>query len=142
MGLDITVINMGEASSESRAAELLKRRIQETIPPETNGEIQIIAGVNIPSFGKVSDIDIMLVVSIENCRIEIDCQDVEVRGFCTTIELKEQTVDNVYATRTDVFVNYPSTNIRKNATEQNRNQKYTLLKYCFKSNRRSRRGIR
>lgn len=134
MGISVKIINVTrEENSESRAAEFLKACIEKSIPAEAIGEIHIITGVNIP-FGKVSDIDILLVVNIANCTITIDGTDVDVESFCTTIELKEQTVDNVFATTTDVYVNYPSTNIRKNASEQNRNQKYTLLKYCQQFN--------
>lgn len=127
--ITINVKNIDDENNEYRAALKLRDCILETIPEEAIGEMHIVTGVNVP-FGKVSDIDILLVANIDNCFIAIDGRDVVVKSFCTVIELKEQTEENVYPTTTDVWVNYPSTQIRKNASAQNRNQKSSLLKYC------------
>lgn len=115
--------------SEANAAQVLREIINKTIPTTAKGTIDILSGVNIP-FGKVADIDILIVADIDDCMVDIDGTQIAVRSFCTAIELKEQTVNDVYANATDVYVNYPSTNEQKNASEQNRNQKYTILNYC------------
>lgn len=127
--LQINLYPLSGKCSEADAAKLLGDIISKTIPSAAKGTIDILSGVNIP-FGRVSDIDILLVANLHDCHLIIDDNEIDVRSFCTTIELKEQTVDDVYATATNIYVNYPSTNERKNASEQNRNQKYTVLNYC------------
>lgn len=119
--------------TEANAARLMVEFIENTIPAMTEGTIDVISGVNVP-FGRVSDIDILVVADLKNCNVKIDDKQVNVKSFCTVIELKEQSVDDVFATVTDIYVNYPSTKERKNASEQNRNQKNTLLKYCKQNN--------
>lgn len=127
--LQINLYPLSGKCSEADAAKLLSEMISKTIPSAAKGTIDILSGVNIP-FGRVSDIDILLVADLHDCHLIIDDNEIDVRSFCTAIELKEQTVDDVYATSTNIYVNYPSTNERKNASEQNRNQKYTILNYC------------
>lgn len=127
--LYIKVHSLNRECSEAQAAQFMAERIKETIPEQATGTIDIISGVNVP-FGRVADIDILVIANLEGCNIELDENQIDIKSFCTAIELKEQTVDDVFATSTDIYVNYPSTNEHKNASDQNRNQKYSIVKYC------------
>lgn len=131
--LSINFHSINGDCAEAHAAETMVEVIKNTIPSTTTGTIDIISSVNVP-FGEVADIDILVVAELENCNVEIDGEQVDVKRFCTVIELKEQSVDDVFATVTDIYVNYPSTKQMKNASEQNRKQKYSILKYCKQNN--------
>lgn len=130
MGLNITIRYMDDSStSTSMAARDLAQKIKNTIPDGSSGQIDIIVDVNVP-FGIAQDVDILLVANLQNCVVGIGGQDISVKSFCTTIELKEHIVDDVKATNTDVLVYYRKTDYWKNASGQSRKQKNSILKYC------------
>lgn len=119
--------------SESKAAETMRNYIESTFPIEGEGTIDIISGLNLP-FGDVSDIDILVIANLHNCIIRYKDNPIEVKSFVTAIELKEQDFQNVYIKGESIWVNYPSTQIIKNASDQNIKQKYTIHNYCLRQN--------
>lgn len=122
---------MNGDSSESRAIETMKEYIDSTCPNGVEGTIDLISGLNLP-FGDVSDIDILVIANLRNCNINYGNQLIEVKSFVTAIELKEQDSNNVYIVGESVWVNYPTTQMKKNASDQNIRQKYTIHNYCKK----------
>ncbi len=127
--VNINVHDMSGECCEADAARELRDIILRTIPDEATGSIDIISGVNLP-FGKVSDIDILVTAELDNCSVETSEGTVAVKSFCMAIEVKDQPAADVFVNATDIFVNYPSTGEKKNASGQNRNQKFAVLHYC------------
>lgn len=127
--VNINVHILGDLNNESKAALSLRELIQNTLPLETSGTIDIIPNVTIPN-GKVADIDILVVGQLQNCFITSSLYgQIEVKSFVTVIEIKEQNENDVYVTETEIRVSYPSSGTTKLASQQNRDQKYSLLNY-------------
>ena len=129
--LEFELIKISGETPESQAAESLISSLKKTTPENTKGKITILTGVNIPS-GEVSDIDILVIGEFENCKIDINGESVSVKSFCTVIELKEHDINRINVTDVDVMVDYTNSVRPKNASEQNRRQKYSLVKFCKK----------
>lgn len=127
--VNIKVHILGDVNNETRAAFSLKELFETSLPPDATGTIDIIPNLNIP-FGNVADIDLLVIGQLNNCHIKIsENENLEVNSFVTVIELKEQTETDLYVTETEICVSYPSTGATKLASQQNKEQKNSLLNY-------------
>lgn len=87
--LQINLYPLSGKCSEADAAKLLSEMISKTIPSASKGTIYILSGVNIP-FGRVSDIDILLVADLHDCHLIIDDNEIDVRSFVRQSNLKNR----------------------------------------------------
>lgn len=131
--MDIRLHKLNGNSNEAQAADVMIEYIRRTIPEGTQGTIDIITGAYLP-FSEVSDIDILIVANLQNCQVSYNGNRIEVKSFVTAVELKEQDYQNVFICGENILVNYPSTNQKKNATDQNVKQKNAVMNYCKKHN--------
>lgn len=120
-------------TNEAHAANLLREILRDTIPPSAKGTIWILSGVNVP-FGKVADIDILLIADLEDCIVELNGQEINIRSFCSVIELKEHDISKISLNNNDIYVSYNNGDHLKNASQQNRDQKFSLLNYTYHLN--------
>lgn len=136
MSVSVTITDLKDnASDEYDAACKLKDILKNTLPPSIEGEIAILSNVTL--FGQKSkDFDIVMIGEFDNYsknfRIKFDnfdksVENVFVRSFITTIELKSQPADMVRLEGNDFYVKYKSG--WHNVTEQSESQKYSMLNY-------------
>lgn len=110
------------------AAKVLKERLDKELE-SIEGKIWLIPSVDIhPATGR-HDIDLLMIGYLEDYIIDevAGFQDIEIRNFFTTIEIKSHTSTGLRRDGTRLKVQYP--NGLKDVTQQSEDQKYSLLKF-------------
>ena len=98
--------NIGEHSDEIDAARDLKY-ILETELNDCEGKIWLIPSVDIHPGTGYHDLDILMMGYLDNYCLDIaDKKDIEVKSFCTTIEVKAHHADGIYKNGTHLMVKY------------------------------------
>ena len=131
MAVSIKIIDNGVKTSESDAAIKLKQNLENSIPKDVEGEILIFTNLTLHG-QSTRDVDILVAGALKNCKFPIsnnaDHKVYYVNDFCSVIELKEHESKYIVPKGTDIYVTYNNGH-KKNATNQNENQKYSFIKY-------------
>lgn len=131
MAVSIKIIDNGVKTSESDAAIKLKQNLENSIPKDVEGEILIFTNLTLHG-QSTRDVDILVAGALKNCKFPIsnnaDHKVYYVNNFCSVIELKEHESKYIVPKGTDIYVTYNNGH-KKNATNQNENQKYSFIKY-------------
>lgn len=135
MAVSVTVCGPGRESDEYQAALRLKEIIMNSLPASALGEILLYANATL--FGQaVKDIDILMAGYLQNYTVDAEFyannegykkESVEIRSFCTTIEVKRHDVSGISLQGTDLYVDY--SNGWHCVTEQSNKQKISAMEY-------------
>lgn len=144
MAVKIKILNQEQDpnSDEYKATLDLQKALQDSINHSVvNGTIYIGYGFTLTG-QPVRDIDIVVAGSLQNCRLpnlyddpQYGKHDVIVDSFVMAIELKKQDDELIHVKYTHIWVDYPSTDSTKDATNQNEKQRYALMTYFFNAKR-------
>lgn len=114
MSINVLVFGADKESAEYEAAEKLKEIILNTTPSAAVGEIVLFASATL--FGQaVKDIDLLMIGEIKSgysVTADFSTMDsakrdkVEIRSFCTTIEVKGHDISGIFRNGTDIYVRY------------------------------------
>lgn len=114
MSIKVNIYGAEKESDEYQSAMKLKNIILRDVPHEVEGEIVLFASATL--FGQiVKDVDLMMLGILKNYKIEnpfdITNQDkfkkkIEIKSFCTTIEIKSHDISGIYVNGTDFYVKY------------------------------------
>ena len=139
MSVSVMVYGPGQESDEYQAAIRLKEMILESLPATAIGEIILYANATL--FGQtVKDIDILLAGYLQNYFVNSEFyvdgegykkEPVDVRSFCTTIEVKRHDISSVFINGTDLYVMYGDRS--HCVTSQSNKQKVSAMEF-FKRN--------
>lgn len=144
MSVLISICGAEKESDEYQAALCLKDIINKSLPSKVNGEIVLVVSATL--FGQdVKDVDLMMLGTIQNYTptlvfavkdkdengnvigIHTEKKPVDIKNFCTTIEIKRHDISGVSIQGTDVFVKY---NAEKHCvTSQSNKQKYAVKRF-------------
>lgn len=131
MAISIKIIDNGVKTSESDAAIKLRQNLESSIPKGIEGEILIFTNLTLHG-QSTRDVDILVAGALQNCKFPINNnvghKFFYVNDFCIVIELKEHESKYIVPKGTDIYVTYNNGH-KKNATNQNENQKYSFIKY-------------
>lgn len=123
--------DIGVVSDEFESAKRLKTILENGLC-DVDGMIWLIPSVYIHPGTGYHDLDLLMIGYLEDFYHDIlDCQDVEIKSFCTTIEIKSHGIDGVYRDGQNLMVKYdkgPS-----NVTRQSEGQKESLKKFLSES---------
>lgn len=129
MAVIINIVGIKNNSDEYLAAEYLKSVLERDLEKNVMGEIYIHPSVTL--FGQaVKDVDIVVTGSLMNCIYTLNIQNedgvfsnkkVEIRDFCTVIEVKSHGIRGIVREGTDFYVKYPES--LHNVTLQSNKQK-------------------
>lgn len=139
MGVNVMVYGPGQESDEYQAALRLKDIILNSLPASAMGEIILYANATL--YGQtVKDIDILLAGYLQNYSVNAEFysegqgyrkETVDVRSFCTTIEVKRHDISGIYLNGTDFYVTYGDKS--HCVTTQSNKQKISAMEF-FKKN--------
>jgi hypothetical protein len=134
-------------SDEYKAALILKTIFDSELPQNATGHIIIKSNIKLPAC-VVEDIDILVVGYLENCILslytkgycdydtklekyirkeDLKKRDINIRSFCSVIEVKKHPLEDVKVEDTNIIVRYGDKNF--DITSQSSKQKYALLDY-------------
>lgn len=139
MGVSIKVIGGNTESDEYISGVKLKEEILKSLPVGTTGEVVIYASATLLG-QEVKDVDIVLIGNLDNYSVKADFTDkdnnlvhknVDVRSFCTTIEVKSHGIQGIVRSGTDYYVRYG--NSLHCVTEQSNKQKISLMNFFKRS---------
>lgn len=139
MSVSVVVNGPGKESDEYQAALCLKEIILNSLPASAKGEILLYANATL--FGQtVKDIDILMAGYLQNYAVNAEFhingegykkEPVEIRSFCTTIEVKRHDISGIFLQGTDFYVVYGKGS--HCVTEQSNRQKISAMEF-FKRN--------
>lgn len=122
MSVKVSIYGADKDSDEYNAALKMKSIIQNDIPDSATGEIVLFASATL--FGQaVKDVDLMMIGNLHNYNVRAEfCvpsegdrgtgfqitldEKVEVRSFCTVIEIKRHDISGIVRRGTDFYVKY------------------------------------
>lgn len=115
MSVIVNVIGADLGSDEFLCAQKLKDILDTTLPKSATGSITLHA--NAQMIGQdVKDIDLMMMGSIQNYSVRLTFTDrndgqikndfVQIRSFCTAIEIKSHDIDGIVLQGTEFYVKY------------------------------------
>ena len=126
---DIILHELIDDSDELGAAKVFQMMFESTLS-SINGKIWIIPSVNVHSATGRHDLDILIIGWFENS-YKLDSvagfNDIDIRSFCTTIEVKSHSVNGLTQDGTHLLVSYG--NELEDVTQQSDAQKFTLKKF-------------
>ena len=135
MSVNVLVYGADKDSDEYEAALKMKDIIKESLPTTVNGEIVLYASATL--YGQaVKDVDLMMVGNLENYstvleflgeKKEVCSAAVEIRSFCTTIEVKRHGISGIFLKGTDFYVRYGRDS--HCVTLQSNNQKISAMNF-------------
>ena len=136
MSVSILIYGAEKESDEYQAAERLKKIIKESLLPSVVGKIVLVVSATLIG-QEVKDIDLMMIGELENCNITLEFFDreedgfkkdrVNVRSFCTTIEVKKHDISGIFVQGTDLYVYYGRE--MHCVTLQSNRQKYAAVNF-------------
>ena len=119
VGVKVSIYGADKDSDEYNAALKMKSIIQNSVPDSVIGEIVLFASATL--FGQaVKDIDLIMMGNLNNYRINAEFnalerdgalqstvnEKVDVRSFCTVIEVKRHDISGIVRKGTDFYVKY------------------------------------
>lgn len=139
MSVDVKIFGADIESDEYEAAIRLKEIILNSIPAAAVGEIVLFASATL--FGQaVKDIDLLMIGEIQSgYTIMAEFTDegtvlqekVDIRSFCTTIEVKRHDISGIFRNGTDIYVRYGAKN--HCVTSQSNKQKNSTMDFLKKT---------
>ena len=139
MSINVMVFGANKESDEYKATIKLKEIIISSIPPTAIGEIVLFANATL--FGQaVKDVDLLMIGEIKSgytVTADFIASDgmvhdkVEVRSFCTTIEVKRHDISGIFMNGTDIYVKYGQEN--HCVTTQSNKQKIAAMEFFKKT---------
>ncbi len=113
MSVEISVYGADKSSDEYVSANRLKKIILDSLPESVTGEIVLFASATLMG-QSVKDVDLFLIGKLNNYCVKSDFyfedehiyDSVEIRNFCTTIEIKSHDISGVEVNGTDFYVRY------------------------------------
>ena len=139
MSVNVMVFGADRDSDEYRAALKLKGIISESIPSTVSGEIVLFASATL--FGQsVKDVDLLMIGQVQDYSVNTEFfvdgegfinNQVEIKSFCTAIEIKRHDITGVFMNGTDVYVKYGLKN--HCVTNQSNKQKESVKQFFQKT---------
>jgi len=134
MSVNVLVYGADKESDEYEAALKMKKIIESSLPSTVEGEIVLFASATL--YGQaVKDVDLMMVGQISNYSTTLEFVEnaelcnaqVEVRMFCTAIEVKRHSISGIFLKGTDFYVQYGKKT--HCVTWQSNNQKISAMNF-------------
>jgi hypothetical protein len=118
----------GMVSDVEEAAYKLESMMKEGLS-EYTGKVWIIPSVDVLTGTGVHDLDILVMGYLEDYMVDeiAGFQDIEIKSFCATIEVKSHGADGIYRDGTNLMVKYPGGD--KNVTMQSNQQNESLKRF-------------
>lgn len=115
-------------SDVEEAAYKLESMMKEGLS-EYTGKVWIIPSVDVLTGTGVHDLDILVMGYLEDYMVDeiAGFQDIEIKSFCATIEVKSHGADGIYRDGTNLMVKYPGGD--KNVTTQSNQQNESLKRF-------------
>lgn len=124
---EIFLHDIGIVSNEFESAKKLKALFEESLS-NVQGKIWIVPSVDIRPGTGYHDLDLLLIGYLDGFYQDvINYQDVEIKSFCTVVEIKSHNADGVRRDGMNLIVEYPDGS--HNVTIQSNKQKETLRKF-------------
>ena len=124
---EIFLHDIGIVSNEFESAKRLKALFEESLS-NVQGKIWIVPSVDIRPGTGYHDLDLLLIGYLDGFYQDvINYQDVEIKSFCTVVEIKSHSADGVSRDGMNLMVEYPDGS--HNVTIQSNMQKETLRKF-------------
>lgn len=99
--------NIGESSDEFESAKDLKSFLEDKLSG-IDGKIWLIPSVDIRPGTGYHDLDVLMIGYLEGYYQDIlSFNDIEVKSFCTTIEIKSHGADGIHKDGQNLIVDYP-----------------------------------
>ena len=116
------------ASDVADAVSKLEKRLAEEFK-NTEGDIWIIPSADFNVATGIHDVDLILMGYLDDYFTDIaNYDDVEIKSFITTIEVKSHDGDGIFKDGTHIYVKYPK-KVVKDVTHQSQKQKETLCEF-------------
>lgn len=129
--VEVYLHNTGEISDEFEAAKNLKYLLENNLD-DCDGKIWLIPSVDVHPATGYHDLDLVMLGYLQDYYIDItDKKDIDIKSFCTTIELKTHNAEGMYRNGTHLIVKYP--NEDHDVTKQSNGQKISLQKFLQES---------
>ena len=139
MAIKVSIYGAEKDSDEYNAALKLKSIIQKTTPEGAFGEIVLFVSATL--YGQaVKDVDLMMIGSVQNYKVNsifynIDGEKVNdtvnIKTFCTVIEVKRHDISSIVLNGTDFYVKY-NENLHC-VTQQSNKQKMSAMNFFLSS---------
>ena len=113
MSVKVSIHCADSNSEEYHAAQKMKEIIVNSVPDSASGDVVLFTNATL--FGQtVKDIDLLMIGELRNYRIDISnskkkvdgATTVEIRNFCTVIEVKKHDISGILRKGTDFYVKY------------------------------------
>lgn len=124
---EVFLHDIGIRSDEFESAMNLKTILEDDLC-DIDGYIWLIPSVDIRPGTGYHDLDLLMIGYLDNFYIDIlNYQDIEIKSFCVTIEIKSHDADGIYRDGQNLFVDYPDG--PHNVTLQSNNQNISFRKF-------------
>lgn len=129
--VEVYLHNIGDCSDEFEAAKNLKYLLENNLD-DCDGKIWLIPSVDVHPATGYHDLDLVMMGFIQDYYLDIaDKKDIEIRSFCTTIEIKTHKAEGIYSSGTHLIVKYQLE--EHDVTKQSNGQKISLQKFLQES---------
>lgn len=126
--VEVYLHDIGEISDEFEAAKNLKWLLENGLD-DCDGKIWLIPSVDVHPATGYHDLDLVMIGYLENYYLDIaGKKNIEIKSFCTTIELKTHHADGVSKKGTHVIVKYQKEK-EHDVTKQSNGQKISLQNF-------------
>ncbi len=117
------------AKDVTEAVDLLEAKLSEGLK-DVDGRIWIIPSPDFNVATGVHDVDLILMGYLEDYTLDeiAGRNDIAVKSFMTTIEVKSHGADGIYKDGTHLYVKYPG-KVVKDVTDQSQKQKQTVFNF-------------
>lgn len=135
--VNVFLHDIGNRSVEFESAKSLKSFLEEELS-NVEGKIWLIPSVDIRPGTGYHDLDVLMIGYLESYYQDIiDFQDIEIKSFCTTIEIKSHGADGIHKRGLNLYVDYPEGphNVTTQSNGQNTSLK-TFLGEALQMNKR------
>ena len=138
MSVVVSVCGANKQSDEYQAALKLEAIIHNSLPSSVAGEIVLFANATLMG-QTVKDVDLMMIGQLQNYSLIAEFnyksegminENVKMKSFCTTIEIKRHDISGIVVNGTDFYVYYGKE--KHSVTLQSNNQKISAMNF-FKS---------
>ena len=138
MSVVVSVCGANKQSDEYQAALKLEAIIHNSLPSSVAGEIVLFANATLMG-QTVKDVDLMMIGQLQNYSLSAEFnyksegminENVKMKSFCTTIEIKRHDISGIVVNGTDFYVYYGKE--KHSVTLQSNNQKISAMNF-FKS---------
>ncbi len=135
MSVLVKILGTKDDSDEYSASERFQHIIEKSIPQTAIGEIMLFPSATL--YGQVvKDVDIMMIGDIRNYSVDISFKhddsfskdEVFLKTFCTTIEVKSHSITGIRREGTNLQVYYANTRWH-NATKQSNDQRISAMDF-------------